>query len=151
MSILESATDPSWFEGSVVRDEKCTPLTVFHGTAHRFTRFRASDEGIFFTACCGIAAQYANFSAADHDLSPPLIVSAQLQIRRPRVLTWLEFLNGTDSAGECVGDAQWHARRGYDGLFIKGWPDADDPLFRANTFVVYSPRQIRWIGVTEIE
>lgn len=132
-----------WFTGSRVVDENGKPLVVYHGTIGDFSKFKKSEEGIFFTTKPSIAEVYTrideNSSALEEGAN---IVPVYLSIKNPLVITPIEYLNGKTETGKDIGDQEAIEGEGYDGIRIIS-NTKYGPEWSADTWIAFEPNQIK--------
>ena len=140
-----------WFRGSKVVDSSGKPLKVYHGTIADFNKFKVPPgaEGLFFTTNPEVAHTYTGYSrdweeeeTDEGNLEGARIIPAYLKIKKPLVVSPLEYLRGKKQVGNITIRMHDIASFGYDGLKITADPETDH-LFDGDSWMVVKPNQIR--------
>lgn len=153
-----------WMAGSRVLDAAGRPLTVFHGTVHRFdqfnedrlgqsTRHRTAGLGFFFSVSPTIAADFAGEQWVGWPLKKSFapgsnIVPAYLAIRNPVELTAADYIRRFVRPHEDVLAFKREIRaQGHDGVRIVADASIAERFggaeFAADTWVAFEPGQIK--------
>lgn len=143
-------------KASKVVDEGGKPLVVYHGTRQgRFTEFKETDHGIFFTGDPGVADDYAyydnDYGEEDEDA---MVVGAYLDIKKPFIIDadyydWKSLpmsYKGLNSGSRTTdGWARYLMEQHpeYDGLIVENVEDGYGRDDITTVYAVFKPNQIK--------